>query len=184
MPFASLRDERMEFSDVIQGLMAGDFSRLAPLFNAPSQHSDCQIVTSHKAGWFNDKPEALDEAFSCACFNGSCEVIKYLIGEGVQPSGGDRTGLNGFHWAANRGQLEAVKILIGNHAPLEMRNAYGGTVLGCTVWAAIHQPQPLQAEVIEALLSAGADVREAQYPTGLNSIDRLLEKFGAQNCER
>lgn len=173
----------MQFSEAVQGLMAGDFSRLEPLFEASPSHSDCQIIAWHKAGWFNDEPEALSEAFSCACFNGNCNVIEYLVVEGVQPSGGLKTGMNGFHWAANRGQLEAVEILIRCQAPLETRNAYGGTVLGSAVWSAIHEPKPNHAEIVEALLLAGANVSEAQYPTGLDSIDRLLSKFGAVSGE-
>jgi hypothetical protein len=170
----------MHFSDAVQGLMAGDFSRLAPLFEASLQSSERQIVTWHKAGLFKDEPEALNEAFTCACFNGNSEVIEYLLSRGVHPSGGAMTGLDGFHWAANRGQLKAVDILVRHQASLETRNAYGGTVLGGAVWAAVHEPKPQHAEVIEALLRAGADVREAEYPTGVDSIDRILIQFGAR----
>ena len=100
------------------------------LFEASLQSSERQIVTWHKAGLFKDEPEALNEAFTCACFNGNSEVIEYLLSRGVHPSGGAMTGLDGFHWAANRGQLKAVDILVRHQASLETRNAYGGTVLG------------------------------------------------------
>jgi hypothetical protein len=179
-PPAGMRD--MHFSDAVQGLMAGDFSRLAPLFEASLQSSEPQIVAWHQAGLFKDEPEVLNEAFTCACFNGNCEVIEYHLSRGVHPSGGAMTGLNGFHWAANRGQLKAVDILIRHQAPLETRNAYGGTVLGGAVWAAVHEPKPQHAEVIEALLRAGACVREAEYPTGVDRIDRILIQFGARAC--
>jgi hypothetical protein len=68
--------------------MAGDFSRLAPLFEASLQSSEPQIVAWHQAGLFKDEPEVLNEAFTCACFNGNCEVIEYHLSRGVHPSGG------------------------------------------------------------------------------------------------
>jgi hypothetical protein len=56
---------------------------------------------------------------------------------------------------------------------------YGGTVLGCAVWSAVYEPRPDHAPIIEALLEAGADVREAEYPSGSDAVDGLLRRFGA-----
>jgi hypothetical protein len=87
--------------------------------------------------------------------------------------------LNAFHWAANRGQVGTVKLLIRHGAPLEVRNSYGGTVLGCAVWSAVHEAKPQHPSIVEALLKAGANVREAEYPSGDAHIDELLRRHGA-----
>src|SRR5262245_32834763 len=98
------------FQDAIQGLKAGDFSRLEPLFNDGSQIEGrrCRIIEWHEAGLFADERTALAEALTCACFLGCADVAEYLLSQGVDPLTGDGTGLNGFHWAANRGQLKTV----------------------------------------------------------------------------
>jgi ankyrin repeat protein len=99
---------------------------------------------------------------------------------GVDPLAGFGTGMNGFHWAANRGQLETVKMLIERKVPMEVENMYDGTVLGCTVWSAVHQPREGQLEVIGALLTAGANVDAAEYPSGNAEVDEVLRRHGAK----
>lgn len=166
----------MPFSDAVAGLLAGDFSRLAPLFAQAADSSSSPIVRWHEAGLFRLEPDALKEAFTCSCFNGYVEVAEHLLAHGMEPAGGMATGLNAFHWAANRGQLEAVRLLIRHRAPLEVRNSYGGTVLGCAVWSAVHEPRPDHPRIVEALLDAGAAVKEATYPSGDERIDALLRR--------
>lgn len=168
-----------EFHDIVLGLLAGDFTRLDPLFDTGSGNRVCPIIRWYEAGCFGAEPQAWAEAFTCACFNGRVEVVQYFLERGIDPSGGIGTGLNAVHWAANRGQVEVVKLLIQHKAPLETRNSYGGTVLGAAVWAAIHEPRGDLAGVVEALLEAGADVKEAEYPSGNDRIDELLRRFGA-----
>jgi ankyrin repeat protein len=167
-----------QFSEALTGLMNGDFTRLAPLF-ASANDSPSQIIRWLEAGLFRAQPEALGEALTCACFNGCVEVAGRLLASGLDPSGGAATGLNAFHWAANRGQLEVVRLLLRHGASLEVRNSYQGTVLGCAVWSAVHEPRPGHLAIIEALLEAGAIVREAAYPSGDAQIDALLRRLGA-----
>ena len=162
----------MSFEEAVRGWAAGDFSRLAPLFRGGADGAACCVVD-----WF--EPAALAEAFSCACFNGCVDVVRYLLARGVDPSGGAGTGMNAFHWAANRGQLAVVRALVGVKAPLETKNAYGGTVMDCAVWSALHEPKPDHVAIIEALLGAGADVRAVRYPTGHEGVDRVLMGHGA-----
>lgn len=169
----------MTFEEATRGWIAGDFSRLSPLFERAADGSPCPIILWHEAGLFGSQPQALAEAFTCACFNGCVEVADYFLTRGVNPSGGAGTGLNAFHWAANRGQLEIVRLLIRYQAPLETRNSYGGTVLGGTVWAAVHEPKPAHPEIVEALLAAGANVRGAEFPSGDAGIDKTLRRHGA-----
>ena len=169
----------MSFQDAVRGFMAGDFSRLAPLFDTASDGSPCPVIQWYEEGLFSSEPQALAEAFTCACFNGCTHVVEYFLARGINPSGGINTGLNAFHWAANRGQLQIVEILIQNNAPLETLNMYHGTILGCAVWSAIHEPKQDQIRVIEALLKAGADVSAVEYPSGDDRIDEFLKRYGA-----
>ena len=166
----------MPFPEAVQGLLAGDFSRLEPLFD-PLDGSPCPIIKWYENSLFANEPKALDEAFTCACFLGRIEVVDYLLARGIDPSGGDNTGLNAFHWAANRGQQKVVEILIRNNAALESRNMYGGTVLGCAVYSAINEPREDLLKIIEVLIQAGADVREAGFPTGNEKVDEVLRRY-------
>lgn len=163
------------FGDAIQGLKNGDFTRLDPLFEG----DECQILRWHRLGLFDSEPGALAEAFSCACFNDRTDLAEYLLDQGVDPLAGSGTGMNAFHWAVNRGQLKTVEMLIRRDVPLEIRNSYGGTVLGATIWAAIHEPKPEHTAIIEALIRAGANLDEAGYPTGNESVDGILRRNGA-----
>jgi len=167
------------FQEAVRGFVAGDFSRLAPLFETPSDGSPCPVIKWFEGGLFASEPKALEEAFTCACFNGCISAVEYFLAKGVNPSGGINTGLNAFHWAANRGQLKTVEILIQNKSPLETKNAYGGTVLGCAVWSAIHETRADHIRIIEALLSAGAEVGAAVYPSGNERVDEVLRRYGA-----
>jgi hypothetical protein len=169
------------FQDALAGLCNGDFTRLSPVFAESSTRgaARAQIVRWHEAGLFANHPEEAAEALTCACFLGEIGVAKHFIAHGLDAAGGMRTGMNAFHWAANRAQLEAVRLLVRHRAPLETRNMYGGTVLGGAVWAAVHETKRDHFAVIEELLRAGADVHEAELPSGDARIDELLRRFGA-----
>jgi hypothetical protein len=168
------------FCEAVQGLLRGDFSRLEPLFKNHSSLGGrrCRILEWHEKGYFGDEPRALEEAFTCACFLGQTGVADFLLTQGVDPSAGASTGLNGFHWAANRGQLETVKMLVQRKLPLEIKNTYGGTVLGTAVWSAIHEPRPDHIAVIETLISAGARLDAAGFPTGIERVDEVFRRHG------
>jgi len=168
--------------DAVRGLERGDFSRLESLFDIhKSVDGDkCRIVDWYEKGYFDDEPKALAEALTCASFLGRTSVADFLMTRGVDPAGGTGTGLSAFHWAANRGNLDTVKLLIERKAPLELVNMYGGTVLGCTVWSAINEPRVDHIAIIETLLAAGANIEEAGYPTGNESVDEVLRRHGAK----
>ena len=168
----------LTFDQFAAALRRGDFSWLAPMFDGPSVRSKLALWVEE--GRFTTDPDALNEATTCACFLGRTAWVNYLLDHGGDPIAGDGTGLNGFHWATNRGQLETAEALIARHIPMEVRNCYGGTVLGGTVWAAVNEPRPTHPAIIEALLLAGADVREAEYPTGKIEVDEVLRRFGAR----
>jgi ankyrin repeat protein len=173
-------DDCSPFRDAVRGLIAGDFSRLASLFMDPANPGQrhCQIIEWFEADLFANEPKALDEALTCACFNGRAEVVDYLLTHGVKPEAGCNTGLNGFHWAANRGQLDVVLLLIRCGASVETRSMYGGTVLGTAVWSAINEPRSDHIRIIEALIKAGARVDDVGYPSGNERIDEVFRRLG------
>jgi len=164
--------------DALTGLRRGDFSRLDFIFQSRSG-SPPQIVEWVKQGCFFGHDMELAEALTCACFNGRTEVAEYLLSQGVSPSGGAGTGLHAIHWAGNRGQLEAVRLLIRHKTPLESRSMYGATALGTAVWSAINEPRADHVAIIGELLAAAARVQESGYPTGKDDVDALLRRYGA-----
>ena len=166
------------FDDALAGLRRGDFTRLDPLFQSKGD-SPPRMIEWIDLGCFRGHDQELAEALTCACFNGRTEVAEYLLGRGVAPSGGAGTGLNAIHWAANRGQLKAVRLLLRNNVPLETRSMYEGTALGTAVWAAINEPRKEHLAIIEEMLAAGARVQDAGYPTHNAEVDSLLEGYGA-----
>jgi hypothetical protein len=170
------------FCAAVRDLEEGNFSRLEPLFRnlSGASHASCQIIEWYDLGYFKNEPKALNEALACACFNGRTRVAKFLMDRGVDVIAGDATGMNGFHSAASRAHLETVKLLIERKVPMEIKNMYGGTVLGQTVWSAIHEAGPDRSEVIKALLDAGADVNAVGYPTGNARVDEVLRCHGAK----
>jgi len=161
------------FDAVLMHLRNGDFSLLAPNF-APGPNGKSRIIEWFEQGRFENHPAEALEALTCACFLVEREPAEYLIGKGLDPSGGIGTGMNAVHWAANRGELSTLRLLLEHRVPLEVRNNYGSTVLGQTVWSAVNQPRRGQLEAISELLRAGADVRELGVPTGNRQIDELL----------
>jgi hypothetical protein len=170
-----------DFPTAARRLINGDFSWSDPLFESDPVHGrpTCRIIEWFEHGEFDSEPKALTEALSAACFNGRTDVARYLLDRGVDPAAGNGTGLNAVHWAANRGQLETVQLLLERGAPLEIRNMYGGTVLDCTVWSAVNEPHFDHVRIIEALLAAGANVVDAEYPSGNAAVDEVLRRYGA-----
>jgi|SRR5215469_12107186 len=176
--YMDISKDRAVFDDVLEGLRNGDFSRLDPLFQSESG-APPRIVAWVREGRFLGHDQELSEALTCACFNGRVEVAEFLLSRGITPSGGAATGLDAIHWAVNRGQLEAVRLLIRHKVPLESRSMYGGTALGTAVWSAIQEPRADHLAIIEELLAAGALVQGAGYPTEKAGIDALLRSYGA-----
>jgi ankyrin repeat protein len=171
-------DDDATFTDALQGLHRGDFSRLEGLFHERSGASgQPQIIEWLEQGRFREQPKALAEALTCASFLGRTSVAEHLLKQGVNPSGGAGTGLDALHWAANRGQLEAVRLLIRAKAPLETRSMYGGTAVGTAIWSAINEPRRDHLPIIEELLDAGARLDGLDYPTGNKDIDAILRQY-------
>jgi catechol 2,3-dioxygenase-like lactoylglutathione lyase family enzyme len=166
--------EQLLFRDAVHHLDAGNYSLLEDLLD---QHGVSLINLLVAAG---EPKIPMEQAFTWACMLGRIRYAKFLLDKGVDPLAGDNTRLNGLHYAVWHGHLDIVKLLLDRKIPLEVRNMYGGTVLGCALHGAENRPQADHLAIIEALLSAGANIDEAGYPTGNERIDELLRRHGAK----
>jgi ankyrin repeat protein len=79
----------------------------------------------------------MDSGFFWACEYGRTRVVDFLLKKGADLRAGENTGLTGLHWAVVGGQLGTIRMLLERGAPLEVKNVYGGTVLGQALWSAI-----------------------------------------------
>ena len=119
--------------------------------------------------FFNEDPTQHEEAFIRACQFGHNSIAEFLLDQGVDPTAQANVGQTGFHYAAHSGQLETVKMLIARKAPLEVKNMYGGTVLGQALWSAYNEPQKDHLAIIDTLIAAGAQI----HPDWNEWIDKL-----------
>lgn len=107
------------------------------------------------------KPDAnekqLHDGFLWACQFGRNRVVEFLRDRGVDLKWQDRNGQTALHHAVIGAQLETMKLLLKRGAPLELKNGYGGTVLGQAVWCAANAPSPAPfLAIFLLLLESGA----------------------------
>ena len=67
-------------------------------------------------------------------------------------------GMTALHAAAIGGDIDIIRLLLDHKAPLEIKNCYGGTVLGQTLWSACNDPKPQYPQIIDMPIEAGAHV--------------------------
>jgi ankyrin repeat protein len=123
------------------------------------------------------------QALLLAAIHGRTDVAALLLEKGIDPGVKGSQGFTPLHWAAWRGHVATLKVLLKHGAPLEAKNDYGGTVLDLLVWGARHAPFDGvdYSAVAEVLVDAGADVNVVKpFPSGVGSIDELLRSHGAK----
>ena len=104
----------------------------------------------------NEAELLVEEAFIWACQYGQNKICAFLLDQGINPASQAGVGQTGLHYAAHHGQLETVQMLIERNVPLEVKNMYGGTVLGQALWSAFNEPHKDHLQIVEALIAAGA----------------------------
>jgi hypothetical protein len=145
--------------DLVQCFFSGDElpKSLIPL---PAETSEAKLL--------------VEQAFIYACQYGHNNICEFLLDQGVDPVSQAGVGQTGLHYAAHYGQLETVKMLIERDAPLEVKNMYGGTVLGQALWSAFNEPRKHHLQIVEALIAAGAVIE----PDWNKWIDELRRRDG------
>ena len=147
-----------------------------------------RLVAPSWLGLRNDPAAHIELAFVWACKFGRAPVVEFLLGQGLDPGVRDHE-MTALHWAAAYRHIDLIKLLLKHGAPLEVENAWGGTVLDSTIYFAVNQPvdKPRSSPendyvaVIETLIEAGADVRAVTpFPTGNARIDEVLKQHGAR----
>jgi Ankyrin repeats (3 copies) len=125
----------------------------------------------------------MEAGFMWACEFGQTRVVEFLLDRGLDP-GTQVHGMGGLHWAMVGGHLDTIKLLLARGVPLEAKNVYGGTALGAATWAVIHSDPVYRwpkvdtdwTAIIRTLLESGANVYEADYPTGNEGVDEVLRR--------
>ena len=135
-----------------QALDRGDFTSLEEILTS----AGVSIIDLLDAN--NPSPKYSAEALTWACFTDHKRDAQALLDRGVDPTAGTATGMAALHWAANRGNVEIVNLLLAHRVPLEQKNMYDGTVLNCTLYSIINEYRDTHAEIIEALVGAGAKI--------------------------
>lgn len=124
--------------------------------------------------------EQLRDGFLWACQFGRNRIVEFLISRGIDLSAQDRNGQTALHHAAIGAQLETAKLLLRHGAPPEVKNVYGGTVLGQAVWSAFNGDSPASyLPIIEELLAAGAKVE----PDMKDALAHLLLRRTAKRAQ-
>ena len=119
--------------------------------------------------------EIKDEAFLAACRAKQTAIAAYLLDAGAGIGVRGSQGMTGLHEAVWRCDHATTRMLIDRGAPLEAKNAYGGTVLDFVVWVLRHQPGKGRdwCGLVDMLVAAGADLEAAG---GRDAIEAALHQ--------
>jgi ankyrin repeat protein len=121
-----------------------------------------------------------NEALLRACANGKTEIADLLIRSGAELGATSSDGQTPAHLAVIAGNLETLKRLLAHDPPLEQQNAYGGTVLGQTLWSAAHGGDPDHyIAIVDCLLAAGAKLPDRHVPVNVQ-VDAFLASKGSR----
>ena len=152
------------------------------------EHSS-PVCRSVGTAWTPISPDPrvhIELALAWACKFGRRDVALFLIELGVNPAAMDDDKMTALHWACATAMLDVIDELLRRGVPLEVENAWGGTVLNSTLHFALYIPVEGvdYVPVLERLLLAGANVDVVDYPTGKPPIDAVFARYGAGKARR
>ena len=136
--------------------------------------------------WFSPPREArahVEWAFLSACHFDRVDVANWFIAIGVDIRASDKDAMTALHWAAANANLALTTRLLDMGAPLEVRNHWGGTVLGSTGHFASYMPRSGAdyLSVMELLIARGADPSVLwSFPAGNPVMDELRRRHGVR----
>jgi ankyrin repeat protein len=112
--------------------------------------------------WFStpaDPQAHIEMAFASACHFRQEVIARYFLEIGVDIAAKDKDGMTPLHWAAANGMTRLMEDLLRRQAPLEVKNAWHGTVLDSTLHFAVFMPVKGvdYLPVVERLIAAGAN---------------------------
>jgi Ankyrin repeats (3 copies) len=161
--------------DIRHAAALGQLDLVKCFFDGDDLHANLSLVPLPEEP--GEAKAQLEQAFIWACQCGQNSVSEFLLEQSVDPAAQANVGQTGLHYAAHYGHLETVKMLIARKAPLEVKNMYGGTVLGQALWSAFNEPQDDHLPIVEALIAAGAKID----PDWNKWIDELRQRHGAKS---
>ena len=122
----------------------------------------------------------LEEALWSACKYGHTGVAECLLKRGVDIDAKGGANNTGLMLASQRGRRDTVEMLLGDGASVALKNDFGGTALGSTMYFLANHPVPDAdyAGVIELLLNAESEFNFADKATGDDKVDDMLRRRG------
>ena len=105
-----------------------------------------------------------DRALLDAARRGDVAAVKAALKEGADPNAAQGDGLTGLHLAAQSGNLEVAKVLLGAGAKVEAKTRIGA-------YTPLHlASEGAHTTVVRALLDAGADVKATTTTSGVTPL--------------
>jgi hypothetical protein len=110
---------------------------------------------------------------------GRTEIVKFMLGRGVNPGSSNKDSMTALHLASTQGHTDIIRLLLDQGAPLEVKNRWGGTVLSTTIFFAYnHAVTGVDyTEIVELLLARGADISATRYPEGDSPLDEVVRRY-------
>jgi uncharacterized protein len=147
----------------------------------------CALVSGARAQSVSEKADALSDAAR----KGDAAAVTKLLDEGVDVNTKFRYERTALSFAADRGHVEVVKVLLAHKADVTIKDTfYNATALTWAINPAMER-KPQHTEVVRLLLDHGGYSAEAlnaalQAATRakLTDVVALLEKAGATAKER
>lgn len=151
------------------------------LVDATTLRPDVPLISSPWKPLPPDPRVHIEHSLAWACKFARNDIALFLLKLGVNPRAMDTDAMTALHWAAARGMMDVIDELLRLGAPLEVENAWAGTVLGSTLHFALYMPAKGvdYLQVVERLLLVGANVNSIEFPTGRPDLDQLLALYGA-----